>query len=128
MRSVERASLPALREETIMETISIDQFKSLDLRVARVVAAERVEGTDRLLKLSIDLGSEQRTIVSGIANFRAPEELVGRSIVIVANLESAKIRGIESQGMLLAAGGRVEGEEFSLLTPDRDVPPGTAVS
>ncbi len=111
-----------------METISIDQFKTLDLRVAKVLSAERVEGTDRLLKLSIDLGSEQRTIVSGIANFRAPEDLVGRSIVIVANLEPAKIRGIESQGMLLAAGGRAEGEEFSLLTPDRDVPPGTAVS
>jgi methionine--tRNA ligase beta chain len=111
-----------------MDSISIHHFKTLDLRVAKVLAAERVEGTDRLLKLSIDLGAEQRTIVSGIANFRAPEDLVGRSIVIVANLEPAKIRGIESQGMLLAAGGRAEGEEFSLLTPDRHVPPGTAVS
>jgi len=111
-----------------MDTISIDQFKSLDLRVAKVLTVERVEGTDRLLKLGIDLGSEQRTIVSGIAHFRAPEELVGCSIVVVANLESARIRGIESQGMLLAAGGRAEGEEFSLLTPDRDVPPGTVVS
>lgn len=111
-----------------MDLISIDQFKTLDLRVARVLAAERVEGTDRLLKLSIDLGAEQRTIVSGIAHFRAPEDLVGTSIVIVANLEPAKIRGIESQGMLLAAGGRAEGQEFSLLKPDRDVPPGTAVS
>src|SRR5687768_18501787 len=103
-----------------MDSITIDYFKTLDLRVARVLTAERVEGTDRLLKLSIDLGSEQRTIVSGIANFRAPEDLVGRSIVIVANLEPTKIRGIESQGMLLAAGGRAEGEEFSLLTPDRE--------
>jgi methionine--tRNA ligase beta chain len=111
-----------------MDPITIDHFKTLDLRVARVLTAERVEGTDRLLKLSIDLGSEQRTIVSGIANFRAPEDLVGRSIVIVANLEPAKIRGIESQGMLLAAGSRAEGEEFSLLTPDRELPPGTAVS
>jgi methionine--tRNA ligase beta chain len=111
-----------------MDSITIDHFKTLDLRVARILTAERVEGTDRLLKLSIDLGSEQRTIVSGIAHFRAPEDLVGRSIVIVANLEPARIRGIESQGMLLAAGGRAEGEEFSLLTPDRNVPPGTAVS
>jgi methionine--tRNA ligase beta chain len=111
-----------------MDPISIDHFKALDLRVARVLAAERVEGTDRLLKLSVDLCSEQRTIVSGIANFRAPEDLIGRSIVIVANLEPAKIRGVESQGMLLAAGGRAEGDEFSLLTPDREVPPGTAVS
>src|SRR5688572_10774374 len=111
-----------------MDPITIDHFKSLDLRVAKILAAERVDGTDRLLKLSIDLGSEQRTIVSGIANFRAPEDLVGHSIVIVANLEPAKIRGIESQGMLLAAGGRAKGEEFSLLAPDRDVPQGTAVS
>ncbi|MFN0070229.1 MAG: methionine--tRNA ligase subunit beta [Chloroflexota bacterium] len=111
-----------------MDTMSIDQFRNLDLRVAKILAAERVEGTDRLLKLQIDLGTEQRTIVSGIANFRTPEALVGTSIVIVANLEPAKIRGIESQGMLLAAGGRAEGQEFSLLTPDREVPPGTAVS
>jgi methionine--tRNA ligase beta chain len=111
-----------------MDPISIDQFKTLDLRVAKILAAERVEGTDRLLELRVDLGTQQRTIVSGIAHFRAPEELVGHSIVIVANLEPAKIRGIESQGMLLAAGGRAEGEEFSLLTPDRDVAPGTAVS
>jgi methionine--tRNA ligase beta chain len=111
-----------------VELVTIDHFKKLDLRVAKIVAAERVEGTDRLLKLSIDVGSEQRTIVSGIANFRAPEDLVGRSIVVVANLEPARIRGIESQGMLLAAGGRAEGEEFSLLAPDREVPPGTAVS
>lgn len=111
-----------------MEIINIDQFKALDLRVALVTAAERVEGTDRLLKLSLDLGTEQRTIVSGIAEFRAPEDLVGRSIVIVANLQPSKIRGVESQGMLLAAGGRAEGEPFALLTPDITIPPGTAVS
>jgi methionine--tRNA ligase beta chain len=111
-----------------VEPISIDQFKSLDLRVARITAAERVEGTDRLLKLSLDLGEEQRTIVSGIAEFRAPDDLVGRSIVIVANLEPSKIRGVESQGMLLAAGGHAEGEPFALLSPDISVPPGTAVS
>lgn len=111
-----------------MDLISIDQFKTLDLRVARIIHAERVEGTDRLLKLDIDLGTERRTIVSGIAHFRAPEELVGRQIVIVANLQPARIRGILSQGMLLAGGGRLEGEEFALLTPDRELPPGTAVS
>lgn len=111
-----------------MDTISIDQFRALDLRVAKIVSAERVEGTDRLLKLGLDLGNEQRTIVSGIANFRTPEELVGRSIVIVANLEPAKIRGVQSQGMLLAAGGHAEGEPFALLSPDIQVPPGTTVS
>ena len=111
-----------------MDQIGIDQFKALDLRAARVLAAERVEGTDRLLKLTIDLGTEQRTIVSGIAHLREPGDLVGKTIVIVANLEPARIRGIESQGMLLAAGGRAEGEPFALLSPDRDVAPGTAVS
>lgn len=111
-----------------MDVITIDQFKTLDLRVALIVAAERVQGTDRLLKLELDLGTERRTIVSGIADFRAPEDLVGKRIVIVANLQPATIRGIESQGMLLAAGGRAEGEDFALLSPDRDLPPGTAVS
>ena len=82
--------------------ITIDDFGRVDLRVALVVAAERVAGTDKLIKLDLDLGTEQRTIVSGIAEFYEPETLVGRRIVIVANLKPAHIRGIESRGMLLA--------------------------
>lgn len=109
------------------DQITIDEFKRLDLRVARVLSVERVEGADRLLKLEIDLGIERRTIVAGIAQFRAPDELVGRSIIVVANLQPATIRGIQSQGMLLAAGGRPDEVPFGLLTLDRDVPPGTAI-
>lgn len=110
------------------EIITIDEFAKIDLRVAVVLAAERVPKTDKLLKLDLDLGYEQRTIVSGIAAFYEPEALVGKRIVVVANLKPAKLRGIESRGMLLAAGGRAEGEELGLVTLDTDIPPGTRVS
>jgi methionyl-tRNA synthetase len=108
--------------------ITIDDFAKVDLRVAVVLAAERVPKTEKLLKLDLDLGSEQRTIVSGIAEFYEPEALVGKRIVIVANLKPARIRGVESRGMLLAAGGRAPGEELGLVTLDTDIAPGTRVS
>ena len=109
-------------------TITIDDFGKIDLRVAIVLAVERVPKTEKLLKLELDLGSEKRTIVSGIAEFYEPEALVGKRIVIVANLKPARIRGVESRGMLLAAGGRGPGEELGLVTLDSDIPPGTRVS
>ena len=108
--------------------VSIDEFGRIDLRVAVVLAVERVAGTDRLLKLEIDLGEERRTIVAGIAHLYEPEALVGRRIVVVANLQPARIRGIESRGMLLAAGGRTPGQAFGLVTVDDAIPPGTRVS
>jgi len=83
--------------------ITIDDFAKMDLRVAKVLAAEKVKGADKLLTLTVDLGSEQRTIVSGIAKHYAPEELVGQNVVMIVNLKPAKIRGIESRGMVLAA-------------------------
>ena len=83
--------------------ISIEDFAKLDLRTAIVTAAEKVEKTEKLLKLTIDLGSEQRTIVSGIAQHYTPEDMLGRTVIVIANLKPAKIRGIESHGMLLAA-------------------------
>ena len=110
------------------EIITIDEFGKIDLRVAVVLAVERVPKTEKLLKLELDLGSEKRTIVSGIAEFYEPEALVGKRIVIVANLKPARIRGVESRGMLLAAGGRGPGEELGLITLDSDIPPGTRVS
>lgn len=115
-----------------MGNISIDAFREIDLRVARITAAEKVEGTDKLLKLQIDLGpstdsgqgSEQRQIVSGIAERYSPEELVGREIIVVYNLEPRTLKGVESQGMLLAASG----DDFiSLLAPDHEVPPGSKI-
>ncbi len=105
--------------------ITFEEFKKLELAVARVVAAEPVPGADKLLKLQIDLGKEQRQIVAGIAKAYRPEELVGKSIVVVTNLAPAKIRGVESNGMLLAA---VSGETMALVVPDRAIAPGAAVS
>lgn len=104
--------------------ISIDRFLEIDLRVAIVLSAERVAGADKLLRLEIDLGSERRQIVAGIARAYEPESLIGRRIVVVANLLPAKIRGLESQGMLLAAdlGGRP-----IVATFDEAVPAGTRV-
>ncbi|MBP2650398.1 MAG: metG [Firmicutes bacterium] len=83
--------------------VTIEDFAKLDLRVVRVLAAEKVEKADKLLKLTVDLGSEQRTIVSGIAKHYLPDELVGKDVVMIVNLKPAKIRGIESRGMVLAA-------------------------
>ena len=104
--------------------IDIDRFLETELRVARVLAAERVPNADKLLKLQVDLGYEQRQIVAGIARAYEPEELVGKKIIIVANLEPARIRGVDSQGMLLAAdfGGRP-----IVATFEEDVSPGTRV-
>ncbi|MBI1894293.1 MAG: methionine--tRNA ligase [Candidatus Rokubacteria bacterium] len=103
------------------EMISMDDFSKVDLRVAQVVAAERVEKSKRLLKLTVQVGDETRTLVAGIAEHYASEELVGRKVVIVANLEPATLMGIESQGMILAAS---DGSSLALLALDRDLPPG----
>ena len=104
--------------------ITIDDFKKVELKVVKVLSAEPIEGSEKLLKLQIDLGSEQRQILSGIAKFYKPEELVGRQIVIVANLEPRQMMGLESNGMILAAG---DGEVISLLVPDKELSPGTSI-
>ena len=112
---------------TTEATIDLATFRQADLRVAQIVAAEPVPGATRLLRLEVDLGSERRQLVAGIAAFYSPEQLVGRKIVVVANLEPARIRGVESQGMLLAAGGRAPGAALGLLTVDEAIPNGTRV-
>lgn len=104
--------------------IGIEDFAKVELRVAEVVAAKRHPNADRLLVLRLSLGSEERTVVSGIAKWYRPEELVGKKVVLVANLKPAKLRGIESQGMILAA---QEGEALALVTVEGEVPPGTVV-
>jgi len=106
-------------------TIGIEDFLKVDLRVAKVLSAERVEGSEKLLKLKVSLGEEERTIVAGIAKYYSPEELVGKKIVIVANLQPRKIFGITSQGMLLAAS---DGENLSLVVPEREVKDGAKLS
>lgn len=94
---------PAVKVEEIKPEISIDDFGKLDLRVAEIIAAERVPKTDKLMKLQVKIGEEERTIVSGIAQYYEAEQLIGRNVIVIANLKPAKLRGIESRGMLLAA-------------------------
>ena len=102
--AVAKTVVPAVVEQKKDEVeITIDEFAKVDLRVVKVLAAEKVEKADKLLKLKVDLGTEQREIVSGIAKHYAPEELVGKNVVMVINLKPAKIRGIVSQGMVFAA-------------------------
>ncbi len=115
----------AARGGTEMSEITIEEFKRIDLRVAEVLEAKRVAGTDKLLELRIKIGEGTRTLVAGIADEYAPERLVGRKIVVVANLQPRRLRGVESQGMLLAAN---DGDRAVLLAPDRDVPSGARVS
>ncbi len=106
------------------ERIGIDDFARIDLRVAEVVAAEAMPKSKKLLKLTIALGDETRTVLAGIAEHYAPADLVGRKVVVVANLHPAKLMGVESNGMVLA--GSSEGS-LALLTLDRDLPPGARV-
>jgi methionyl-tRNA synthetase len=105
--------------------ISMDDFMKVELRVARVLTAEAVPKSRKLIKLTIDAGTEQRTLVAGIAEAYSPEQLVGRTVVIVANLKPATLMGIESNGMVLAAS--VDGGTPSLVSVDSAVSPGTRV-
>jgi methionyl-tRNA synthetase len=107
------------------DKITIDDFMKVDLRVAKVLTAENVPNSRKLVKMSIDVGTEQRTLVAGIAEAYEPEQLVGRTIVMVFNLKPAKLMGIESNGMVLAASP--DGGKPMLLGFDQEVPPGTRV-
>lgn len=106
------------------ELIDITEFGKVKLKTAKVLTAERVEGADKLLKLQIEVGSEKRQLVAGVAQYYTPEEMVGKTIVIVANLKPAKIRNIESAGMLLAA---KSGKKLALVTVDGEVASGASV-
>jgi methionyl-tRNA synthetase len=105
--------------------LDIAEFAKAKLRVAQVLQAERVPGADKLLKLQIDLGAEKRQIVAGIAQHYSPESITGKKIIVVTNLKPAVIRGIDSNGMLLAAKA---GAKLFVVTPDGDLPPGASVS
>ncbi|HTR18482.1 MAG TPA: tRNA-binding protein [Candidatus Paceibacterota bacterium] len=105
------------------EEISYDDFAKLDIRIGKIVAAELVPDTDKLIKCTVDLGElGERTIVSGIAQWKKPEELVGKRLPYIVNLAPKMLRGVESQGMLLAASDE---NGVALLFPERDVLPGT---
>jgi methionyl-tRNA synthetase len=105
--------------------ISIDDFMKVDMRVAKVLAAEKVPNSRKLMKLQIDVGAEQRTLVAGIAEAYEPDQLVGRSVGVVFNLKPAKLMGIESNGMVLAASP--DGGKPTLVTFDGDVPAGSRI-
>ncbi|UCC19079.1 MAG: methionine--tRNA ligase subunit beta, partial [Promethearchaeota archaeon] len=111
-------------EEGEKELVSYDDFQKLDIRVALIESVEKVPKADKLYKLSIDLGTEKRTLVAGLADHYKIEELKGKKIVVLTNLEPRKLRGILSEGMLLAA---VEGENVSILVPDKDLPLGARI-
>ena len=124
--AVEKKQKEAAKMAEQKEIITFEEFSRLDIRIAKILEAERVPGTDKLMKLKIDLGDEQRTLVAGIAHQYKPEDVVGKLLPVIANLKPRKLRGITSQGMILAA--VAEDGTIALLHPNQDVPPGTKVS
>lgn len=107
------------------EEITIEEFQKIDLRVGKIISAERVENADKLLKILVDLGNEKRTLVAGIAKCYKPDDLINKKVVVVTNLKPKVIRGIESKGMILAAIDR--NENPILLTVEKDVEVGTKI-
>jgi methionyl-tRNA synthetase len=124
MESAETAKPAAPPVPARPDLIGIEDFMKADLRVGRIVSAERVEKSEKLVKLKVDIGTETRQVVAGIGKSYTPEDLMGKSIVIVANLKPAKLMGIESQGMLLAASS---GDLLAVATFDRETKPGSRV-
>lgn len=104
--------------------LTFDDFRKLDIRIGTVISAARIPGTDKLLTLEIDVGTEKRQIVAGIAETYLPDDLIGKEIPVLLNLEPRKIRGVESHGMILAVDA--DGKPI-LLHPDRGVPSGSTV-
>ena len=113
------------KEKPKVSTVSYEQFSQLDLRVGKILDVENVPEADRLYKLTVDVGEDEpRTLVAGLAEAFSPRELLDAQVVVVANLEPATIRGVQSNGMVLAAGGKVP---VALVTLDRDCAPGEKV-
>jgi methionine--tRNA ligase beta chain len=106
------------------DLINYDDFTKLDIRIAKVMHAEAIEGADKLLKLTLDVGElGERTVASGIKQWYLPEDLIGKTVVYLANLQPRMLRGVESQGMIIAAGA----DEAVLLIPEKEVTPGTII-
>ncbi|MEM2796142.1 MAG: methionine--tRNA ligase [Candidatus Hadarchaeales archaeon] len=112
-------------EAAVSREVTVSDFEKMDIRIAKVLSCEKIKGSEKLLKLSVDVGGEVRTIVAGIGKSYSPEDLVGRLVVVVVNMKPAKIMGVVSHGMLLAAGD--DENKLSLLVPDRTQEPGTKV-
>ena len=107
-----------------LNPLTLEEFKKIELRTARVLDVQEIPGADRLWKLLIDVGSEKKEIVAGIKQHYTREGLLGRTLVVVNNLTPSVIRGVESKGMLLAAKSEAQ---FSLLMLDKDLPPGSPI-
>lgn len=108
-----------------METISFDDFKKLEIRIGKILTAEKIESSNKLLKLQVDFGTEQRQILAGIAKFYTPEQLIGKLCPFAFNLAPKMLGDIESQGMILCADGADSGPV--LLNPDKEIPAGNLV-
>lgn len=106
------------------DIITYDDFKKIELKVGKIIEAEEVPGADKLLKLKVDLGTEQRQLVAGIKKQYQPSDLIGKHVAVVSNLAPRTMMGVESQGMVLAASDE---SGPVILRPDRDVPPGTII-
>ncbi|HOI60190.1 MAG TPA: methionine--tRNA ligase subunit beta [Candidatus Pacearchaeota archaeon] len=108
-----------------MDNISFEDFKKLDLRIAKILSVEAVEGATRLLKLEVDLGEEKRIVVSGVAEYYTENNLIGKEVIIISNLEPKIIFGIKSHGMILFA---KQGDMPIILKPEEEVTPGAIIS
>jgi len=105
--------------------MNIEEFQKIDLRIGKIIVAEKIKNSDKLLRLEVDFGDEWRQIVSGIAEYYTPEELIGKKAVFVLNLDSKIIKGVESQGMILA--GEDENGNLALLVPDKEIKEGAKI-
>jgi len=119
-----KAAYEAEQKAKESNLITMEELDKVELKVAKILTAERVEGANKLYKLTVDLGKEQRTVVSGLVPYYTETELVGKKVVLVSNLKPAKLRGIESNGMLLAAG---DGDTVKLITIDGDIEVGEGI-
>tara|TARA_B100001123_G_scaffold249752_1_gene278820 strand:- start:163 stop:489 length:327 start_codon:yes stop_codon:yes gene_type:complete len=107
-----------------MEIVNFDDFSKLNLRVGKIISAEEVEGSNKLIKMKVDIGNEERQIVAGISKYYSLDELTNKIVIVLINLEPRKIFGIESQGMLLAS---IDGDKVSLLQTDKEMIPGSEI-
>ena len=107
-----------------MEKINFDDFSKLNIRVGKIIGAEDVEGSIKLIKMKVDIGDEERQIVAGISKYYSLDELTNKTVIVLINLEPRKIFGIESQGMLLAS---IDGDKVSLLQTDKEMIPGSEI-
>tara|TARA_B110000014_G_scaffold186551_1_gene135520 strand:+ start:953 stop:1291 length:339 start_codon:yes stop_codon:yes gene_type:complete len=108
----------------VMEIINFDDFSKLNIRVGKIIGAEDVEGSNKLIKMKVDIGDEERQIVAGISKYYSLDELTNKTVIVLINLEPRKIFGIESQGMLLAS---IDEDKVSLLQTDKEMIPGSEI-